>query len=208
MTAAKIGIVDYGLGNLTSVAGAVEKLGHDWQITSDPATLAACDKIILPGVGAFGDGIKNLHERDLVKPLTELALEKGKPILGICLGFQLIATGSEEFGDHEGLNWIEGRVRILVPDDPDLKVPHVGWNDLTQFGPSPIFEGIPDDALFYYVHSYYFDVADSAHVIGKCDYGREFVAAVNRDNIWGTQFHPEKSQQHGLTVLSNFLVNA
>ena len=203
-----IGIVDYGLGNLISVAGAVERLGHEWTITSDAAELGKASKLILPGVGAFGDGMRKLHERDLVNALTRMVMEEKKPVLGICLGFQLFGEGSEEFGDHEGLCWIKGRVYRLGPDDPSLRVPHVGWNELIQTAESPLFADVPDDALFYYVHSYRFNAAEDGIVVGECDYGGRFVAAVQRRNIWATQFHPEKSQQHGLTVMLNFLERA
>ena len=142
-----IGIVDYGLGNLTSVEGAVRHLGHEATVTSDPAVLAKADKLILPGVGAFGDGMRNLRERGLVEPLTEMVKGAGKPILGICLGFQLIARDSEEFGHHEGLGWVDGSVLRLAPADEDLRIPHVGWNDLIRTADCAMFDGLPDDAL-------------------------------------------------------------
>ncbi len=204
---ARIGIVDYGLGNLRSVAGAVDRLGHAPEVSADPGVLAACDKLILPGVGAFGDGMKNLRARGLAGALTELVAD-GKPILGICLGFQLIAEASEEFGTHEGLGWIKARVEKLAPDDAALRVPHVGWNELEQTAESPLYEGVPADALFYFVHSFRLVPDDEAIVIGRCDYGGPFVAAVADRNIHGVQFHPEKSQRHGLALLGNFLGHA
>ncbi len=201
---ATIGIVDYGLGNLRSVRGAVERLGHEAQVTADADALAAADRLILPGVGAFGDGMKNLRARGLDTALTALVRD-GKPILGICLGFQLLARGSTEFGEHEGLGWVPAHVERLAPADTTLRVPHVGWNDLEQTKASPLYDDVPAEALFYYVHSYRM-VADSDEiVVGRCDYGGPFVAAIAHGNIFGVQFHPEKSQAHGLTLLGNFL---
>ena len=199
-----VGIVNYGLGNLRSVAGAVIKLGHGPIISADPDELALTDKLILPGVGAFRDGMKNLHARGLVDPLSEM-VAAGKPLLGICLGFQLIAQESDEFGTCEGLGWVAARVRRLEPADQELRVPHVGWNDLEQCADSPLYRDVPADALFYFVHSYQLVPEDEGIVIGHCDYGGRFVAAIARDNICGVQFHPEKSQQHGLTLIDNFL---
>lgn len=199
-----IGIIDYGLGNLRSVAGAVAKVGYEPQITSDIGELRAADKLILPGVGAFGDGMKNLRDRGLVESLTRLVLEEKKPILGICLGAQLLARDSSEFGHHSGLGWIDAHVVKLAPAG-GLRVPHVGWNDCAQVRPSPLFAGIPPDALFYYVHSFHIVCADPSLVIGTADYGMTITGAVQSGNIFATQFHPEKSQQHGLQLLKNFL---
>jgi imidazole glycerol-phosphate synthase subunit HisH len=198
-------IIDYGLGNLRSVAGAVHRLGHQFRISRARVDLEAADRLILPGVGAFGDGMKNLHDLDLVALLGRLVLEEKKPILGICLGCQLLARESFEFGHHAGLGWIDASVIRLEPPDTDLRVPHVGWNDLLQTRPSSLWEGVPADALFYYVHSFHLQCRDEAVVTGECPYGNRFVAAVQKGNIHGTQFHPEKSQLHGLTVLRNFL---
>ncbi len=200
-----IGIIDYGLGNLTSVAGAVEKVGFEPKISGDSAVLGECDKLILPGVGAFGDGMRNLRERNLVEPLTELVIKAGKPILGICLGFQLLAKKSEEFGDHEGLGWIDAQVTSLQPGDKMLRIPHVGWNELYQSADCILFDDVPDESLFYYVHTYKMEPADPCVRIGECDYGGRFTAAVQSGSVFGTQFHPEKSQLHGLTLLRNFL---
>jgi imidazole glycerol-phosphate synthase subunit HisH len=198
------GIVDYGLGNLRSVAGAVERLGWTPVVTSDPAQLERCDKVLLPGVGAFGDGMRNLRNRGLVEPLTALALEERKPVLGLCLGAQLLVSESEEFGKHTGLGWIEGSVRRIEPGE-GLRVPHVGWNELRQTGESVLFEGVANSALFYYVHSFVIDPADRSVVKGETDYGRALTAVIERGNVYGTQFHPEKSQLDGLTLLGNFL---
>lgn len=166
------------------------------------------DKLILPGVGAFGDGMRNLRARGMVEPLTDLVLRERKPILGICLGAQLIAHDSDEFGRHQGLGWIAASVRRLAPDDDKLRIPHMGWNELFQTGESLLFDGVPDGSLFYYVHSFRLVAEDHAIVIGECDYGGRFAAAIQSGNIYATQFHPEKSQQHGLTLLGNFLAKA
>jgi len=203
-----IGIIDYGLGNLTSVAGAVAKVGFESVISADAKVLGKCDKLILPGVGAFGDGMKNLRDRGLVGPLTEYATKAGKPVLGICLGFQLLAKRSEEFGDHEGLGWIDAEVTAVEPGDPKLRVPHVGWNELYQCADCVLFDDVPNESLFYYVHSYALRPADRRIVVGECDYGGRFAAAVQSGSIFGTQFHPEKSQLHGLTLLKNFLARS
>ena len=200
-----VGIVDYGLGNLRSVAGAVERLGHNPVITSCVNKLTGADKLILPGVGAFGDGMDNLHDRGLVDPLNEIVLEQGAPIMGICLGAQLMALQGQEFGSRRGLGWIDGVVVGLEPEDTELRVPHVGWNDLIQIKGSILFTEIPEDALFYYVHSFHVQCADEELVYGECEYGQRFTAVFQKGNIFGTQFHPEKSQLHGLTVLRNFL---
>ena len=203
-----IGVVDYGVGNLTSVAGALRRLGVEPVVSADPATLRGADKLILPGVGAFGDGMRNLRERGLIELLNELVLEDRRPILGICLGSQLVTKESEEFGHHAGLGWIRARVRRLAPDQPSLGVPHMGWDDLAQVRDCPLFDGVPADALFYYVHSYRIDSDDVDAVVGTCDYGGQFAAVLWRQNIYATQFHPEKSQRHGLTLLRNFLERA
>lgn len=201
------GIVDYGLGNLRSVAGAVERVGWTPVVTGDPDRLADCDKLLLPGVGAFGDGMRNLWDRGLVEPLTAMVMEDGKPALGLCLGAQLLVTESEEFGMHAGLGWIEGTVRRLDPGE-GLRIPHVGWNELRQVGESVLFDGVDDGALFYYVHSFVIEPSERSVVKGETDYGRALTAVIEHDNVYGTQFHPEKSQLDGLTLLGNFLVRA
>lgn len=199
-----IAIIDYGLGNLRSVAGAVKKVGFEPIVSSRIEDLQAANKLILPGVGAFGDGMKNLRERGLVEPLTEIVVRGKKPILGICLGAQLLAKSSEEFGHHEGLGWVDASV-VKLTSEGGLRVPHVGWNDCIQVKHSALFEGVPQDALFYYVHSFHIACNDPELVIGECDYGMRVTAAVQHENIYATQFHPEKSQQYGLQLLKNFL---
>jgi glutamine amidotransferase len=203
-----IGIVDYGLGNLASLAGAVEKLGFEPVVTEELVVLEQAEKLILPGVGAFRDGMRNLHERGLVKVLGHLVHERRLPVLGICLGFQLLAQRSEEFGCHEGLGWLPARVRRLAPRDEGVRVPHVGWNGLEQRRDCILFADVAADSLFYYVHSYVLDDLAPQMVTGTCEHGETFVAVVQSGNIFGTQFHPEKSQRAGLKILSNFLTNA
>lgn len=197
-------IVDYGLGNLRSVAGAVERLGYEYLVTSEPDGVARAEKLILPGVGAFGDGMLNLRQRGLVEPLNELVLGERKPILGLCLGAQLLARESQEFGHHDGLGWIDASIE-RIPGGNGLRVPHVGWNELRQVRQSPLFRDIPEGALFYYVHSYHIVARDPEVVRGETDYGGRLVAVVEQGNIFGTQFHPEKSQLEGLKLLGNFL---
>lgn len=199
-----IAVIDYGLGNLTSVMGALNKLRYDAVVTRDPVVLGQAEKLILPGVGAFRDGMANLRALKLIEPLDRM-VQGGKPILGICLGAQLLTKASEEFGDHEGLGWVDAEVKRLRPEQADLRVPHVGWNELRQAKASPLFQGIGPAALFYYVHSYAIQANDPGIVIGTCDHGHGFVAALQSGRIYGTQFHPEKSQQDGLTLLRNFI---
>ena len=201
----RIAVIDYGLGNLRSVAGAVEKLGYEPIVSNDPEELARADKLILPGVGAFGDGMANLRRLRLIDPLTELVQKKKKPILGICLGAQLMGLDSQEFGSHEGLGWVKANVCRLEPSGRDFRIPHVGWNGLRLVGRTVLFEEIPGDALFYYVHSFRIACREHEIVMGECDYGVSFTAVFQAGNIFGTQFHPEKSQLHGLKLLGNFI---
>jgi glutamine amidotransferase len=198
-------IIDYGLGNLRSVAGAVERLGHTPLVSSDPADLDRADRLILPGVGAFGDGMRNLHALGLVGPLTQQVVADRKAVLGICLGAQLMARTSVEFGSHQGLGWIDAVVEPIRQVAPSLRVPHVGWNQLRQRRDDSLFTGIPDDALFYFVHSFHIRCADLEVVKGDCEYGEPLAAVIRQDNVCGTQFHPEKSQRHGLRLLENFM---
>jgi glutamine amidotransferase len=200
-------IVDYGMGNLRSVQKGFEKVGFEARVTDDPRIVAQADKLVLPGVGAFRDCMDNLREGGFVEPILR-HVESGRPFLGICLGLQLLFTESEEFGRHAGLNIIPGRV-VRFPADMHqqgelLKVPHMGWNQLTIRRPAPVFAGIEDGTSVYFVHSYYVVPDDRNVVAATADYGHTFCAAVWRDNVMATQFHPEKSQRVGLRILKNF----
>ena len=202
-----IAIIDYGLSNLKSVAAAVEKVGFEAVVTSDLKELGSAEKLILPGVGAFGDGIRNLRERGLDDILETLVLKEKKPILGICLGAQLLCCESFEFGHHQGLGWIDASVVRLEPGG-DLRVPHVGWNAVKQIRECPLFEDVPDETLFYFVHSYHMQCRNAENSVGECRYGIPFTAVIQQGNVYATQFHPEKSQMFGLKLLKNFLEKA
>ena len=197
-----IAVIDYQMGNLRSVQKALEKIGHPATITGDPADLARADKIVLPGVGGFGDAIAELKRRELVEPIRE-AVFAGKPFLGICLGLQLLFDVGYEDGEHEGLGILRGKVvRFELP--PPAKVPHMGWNQATILRRAPILEGIADGTYFYFVHSYYVVPVDKSVVAIETDYHGPFCSMVWRDNLFATQFHPEKSQADGLRLLRNF----
>jgi glutamine amidotransferase len=198
-------ILDYGVGNLKSVHKALERIGAEAVVTSEPAALEAARGVVLPGVGAFGDAMKNLDRRGLVAPLLN-QVQRGKPLLGICLGMQLLFDESEEMGRHPGLGLLPGNV-VRFPDDT-LSVPHVGWNQLRRASTasaSPILDGIPDGAYAYFVHSYYVVPKEPEDVAAATDYGPEFASVVRRGSIWGAQFHPEKSQEVGLALLDNYV---
>ncbi|RIK81721.1 MAG: imidazole glycerol phosphate synthase subunit HisH [Planctomycetota bacterium] len=197
-----IAIIDYQMGNLRSVQKAFERVGHAAEITADPQALVRADRVVLPGVGAFADAIGELRRRDLVGPIRDV-VEAGKPFLGICLGLQLLFEVSYEDGQHRGLGILSGEVRRFeVP--PQYKVPHMGWNRVTFRRRAPIFAGIDDGAHFYFVHSYYVVPRDASVVDGEASYPEPFCATVWRENLFATQFHPEKSQVAGLRVLKNF----
>lgn len=194
------------MGNLRSVAGAVEKIGHVPVVSSDPAELGACDKLILPGVGAFPDAMANLNSRALVAALDAMVRTDQKPILGICLGAQLLARSSTEFVLTSGLGWIDAAVECIAdPSVSGLLVPHVGWNGVVARRDCVLFRDVPEDALFYYVHSYRIGLDDGKAVVGECIYGPAFASVLAKGNVYGTQFHPEKSQRHGLRLLANFV---
>lgn len=198
-------VIDYGLGNIHSVIGAVEKLGFQAISSSKTEDFEKANKLILPGVGAFSDGMANLRNLGLIEPLTRLVVKEKKPLLGICLGCQLLCKESFEFGHHQGLGWIDASVIKLVQKDSEHRIPHVGWDDLDQVKESPLLTDVPKKALFYYTHSFQVTCHDRSIVLGTCDYGQVFDAAVQQGNIFGTQFHPEKSQADGLRLLKNFL---
>jgi glutamine amidotransferase len=198
---ADIVIIDYGMGNLRSVQKAFENIGESAVISNDLSLIQNASKLVLPGVGAFKDAMHNLRELGLIDVLNNEVIRNKKPFLGICLGMQLIATKSYEFGETQGLGWIDAEITRFA--STELKIPHVGWNNVKFSNPSPLFKNIPDDSDFYFVHSYYFD-ADRTYATGICDYGTEFIASVQHENIFATQFHPEKSQTHGLKIIENF----
>jgi len=199
-----IGIVDYNMGNLASVINAFAKVGVDATLESNPTKLAQYDKLILPGVGAFGDAMEHLKENGMDEAVIAYA-KTGKPLLGICLGMQLLFESSEEFGTHKGLGLIPGKVVAFdeAKFDHPQKVPHMGWNELFVQKESPLFNGLQKDFYLYFVHSYH-AVCDDAYAIGKTHYGYAFVSAVQNANIYGIQPHPEKSHENGLTIIENF----
>jgi glutamine amidotransferase len=197
-----ITIVDYGMGNLRSVQKGFERVGAKAVIATAPREVASAERLVLPGVGAFRDAISELRRKDLVAPVLD-HIAAGKPFLGICLGQQLLFEESDEGGLYEGLGVLRGRVERF-PEQPGFKVPHMGWNRLERSGSCPVFSGIPDDAYFYFVHSYYVVPEEDSVVAARTKYIIPFVSAVARDNVFAVQFHPEKSQRHGLSLLKNF----
>ncbi len=197
-----IAIIDYGMGNLRSVQKAIEAVGHEATVSSDPELIRRASKVILPGVGAFADAIAQLRQTGLGEAFTE-AVRAGKPCLGVCLGLQLLFDASEEDGEHTGLGLIPGRV-VRFRSEPGLKVPHMGWNTLQVRRPNPLLEGMEIDASVYFVHSYYARPADPDHIVAESDHPGPFAAMVARDNLIATQFHPEKSQRVGLAMYANF----
>ncbi len=208
-------IIDYGSGNLHSAQKAFEKAARNAGIskkvlvTADPDAILAADHIVLPGVGAFGDCKTGLvNSTGLIEALEEAVRRKGRPFLGICVGMQLLAERGLEHGIHEGLGWLAGEVRAIAPNDPSLKIPHMGWNTLDISREHALLQDIPtgkNGLHAYFVHSYHFVSTSEDDVVATCDYGGPVVAMVGRDNIAGTQFHPEKSQKLGLALIANFL---
>ena len=202
-----IAIIDYGMGNLRSVQKGFERVGCEAVVTADPRVVLEADRIVLPGVGAFPDCMRNLEEGGFIEPLLRV-IREGRPFLGICLGLQLLFTESDEFGTHKGLDVIPGRV-VRFPDGMEengekLKIPHMGWNQLAIGRRPPAFAGIRENANFYFVHSFYVVPEDTGVVATTTTYGMEFCSAIWKDNIVATQFHPEKSQEKGLQILKNF----
>lgn len=202
-----IAIIDYGMGNLRSVQKGFEKVGFDAIVTSDPSVLLDAERVVLPGVGAFRDCMRNLEAGGFVEPIRRV-IREGRPFLGICLGLQLLFTESEEFGLHRGLDVIPGRV-VRFPDGmkeggEKLAVPHMGWNQISFKQRPPVFAGIEEGANVYFVHSYYVVPDDPAVVATTTSYGIDFCSSICRDNVVATQFHPEKSQDVGLRILKNF----
>ena len=201
-----IAIVDYGMGNLRSVHKAFEMVGHKAMVTRDPKEIDRATHVVLPGVGAFGDCMDNLIRYQLDEPIRR-AIHDGKPFLGICLGLQLLFTESEEFGTHEGLKILPGKIR-RIPNpsgsSEGFKIPHMGWNTISIRQPSPILDGIASDSFVYFVHSYYVVPDNQDVTCTVTEYGVPFVSSVWKDNIFATQFHPEKSQRVGLQLFRNF----
>jgi imidazole glycerol-phosphate synthase subunit HisH len=210
-----VAIVDYQSGNLHSAAKAFERAARESavpaeiRVTPDPAEVLRADRIVLPGVGAFGDCYRGLNDTEgMIDALREAVMERGRPFFGICVGMQLLADRGLEHGVHRGLGWIAGEVEVIRPSDKNLKIPHMGWNTLSQLRSHPLLEGIrsgPEGWHAYFVHSYCFQPSEPADVVAQADYGGEITALVARDNIAGSQFHPEKSQKLGIRLISNFL---
>lgn len=207
-----VALIDYGSGNLRSAAKALERAaaGHDTAVevlvTADADAVRRADRIVLPGVGAFADCMGGLAAvPGMREALEETVVRGGRPFLGVCVGMQLLAARGLEFGIHAGLGWLPAEVRPLEPADPALKIPHMGWNELVVERPHPVLAGLPADPHAYFVHSYRMVCAEASHVLATAEYGGAFPAVVGRDNIIGTQFHPEKSQEVGLALIANFL---
>lgn len=208
-----VAIVDYGSGNLRSAAKAFERavneagLADKVMVTRDPYAVRLADRVVLPGVGAFADCKRGLWAVDgMAEAIREHVTDKGNPFFGICVGMQLMATTGLEHGETDGFGWIAGNVDKITPTDSALKIPHMGWNELiVPENPHPLFDGIDSGMHVYFVHSYHLDAEDPAQVLATTDYGGPITAAVGRDNMIGTQFHPEKSQAAGLRLISNFL---
>lgn len=200
-----IAIIDYGMGNVRSLMNAFEYIGEDATVTADPDELEAADRLVLPGVGAFGDAMQAIDAKGLRPVLNRLALEIRKPVLGVCLGMQLFARRSHEHGVHEGLGWLDAEIMPLEVAPP-AKVPHVGWNAVSFAADEWLFKGLPSgESDYYFVHSYHMVCDDPADLIATTDHGGPVTAAVRRGNLVATQFHPEKSQDNGLQLLQNWL---
>ncbi|MCH6588296.1 MAG: imidazole glycerol phosphate synthase subunit HisH [Proteobacteria bacterium] len=208
-----VAIIDYGSGNLRSAAKSFERaareagLDIEVLVTADPEAVRAAERVVLPGVGAFGDCRAGLHGLPgMVEALEAAVIGRGRPFFGICVGMQLMAAVGREHGAHAGLGWVPGEVTALAPSDPALKIPHMGWNSLEILESGhPVLEGLGPDAYVYFVHGYQFRPDSPEHLLARVDYGGPVAAAVGRDNLFGTQFHPEKSQAAGLAIIGNFL---
>ncbi|MGE5473216.1 MAG: imidazole glycerol phosphate synthase subunit HisH [Ignavibacteriales bacterium] len=202
-----IAIIDYGMGNVQSVYNTLDYIGEDAIITSDRKEIDNASHIILPGVGAFGDAMENLKQRGLAEVLDNQVIKKGKPFLGICLGMQLLAKVGHEHGHSEGLGWFEAEVvKFDFTNTEKMKIPHVGWDDINVKTQHPLFNKLKEgEFTFYFVHSFHMVCKEQKDIVATCDYGYEFTAIVGKDNIFATQFHPEKSQQNGLQIIENFV---
>jgi glutamine amidotransferase len=197
-------IIDYGMGNLRSVFNAFHQVGSEATISRDPNDLRKATKIVLPGVGAFGDAMKNLTEMGFLDVLHDEVKHKGKPFLGICLGMQLLATTGTEHGHCQGFDWIPGKVVRIEGEKSGVRIPHIGWNDVRLVKREGLYRNLSDPQAFYFVHSYVLVPDDESVISGMCEYGDNFVASIEKDNIYAIQFHPEKSHKIGLNVLKNF----
>tara|TARA_Y100001934_G_C12262743_1_gene730869 strand:+ start:628 stop:1260 length:633 start_codon:yes stop_codon:yes gene_type:complete len=200
-----VAIVDYGLCNLDSITRAIEECGGTPTVANEPGPLEAADLLVLPGVGAFPRAIANLKNRGLAEALCDKVADGMTPLLGICLGMQLLADGSVEFGGAAGLGLVPGQVEALVPEEPDERVPHIGWNELQRHAESPLLRDVPQEKDFYFVHGFHMVCSEASDVVATTPYCGGFVSMVQRGNIFGTQFHPEKSQRAGFALLRNFL---
>jgi len=198
-------IIDYGMGNLLSVQRAFEKCGSDAVIIDNPLELRDAERIVLPGVGAFPDAMDNLRKNGWIEELNRAVLEKETPVLGICLGMQLLADKGYEVRECDGLGYIPGEIIRFTQTQEKERIPHVGWNEILKREDSPLFDGIADGTNYYFVHSYHFRVANEENIATVTPYCGEFVSSVIKDNIVGTQFHPEKSQKAGFKLIKNFL---
>ena len=200
-----LAIVDYRMGNLNSVKKKLDRLKTTVSITSNLRDIVKADKIILVGVGHFAKAMKNIKELDLLDALNEVVIVKKKPVLGICLGMQLMAKDSEE-GKTEGLGWLDANVRKMQVDDTlKFKIPHTGWNKVIQSKKSHLMKGIPESSEFYFVHSYYFKSNETSNILNETEYCFKFTSAIEKDNIFGVQYHPEKSHDVGEVLLKNFI---
>jgi glutamine amidotransferase len=200
-----ITIIDYGMGNLGSIANMFRKIGVETVISSDISVIAKADKLVLPGVGAFDNGMRNLAERGLIEPLNDLVKDKRKPVIGLCLGMQLLANNSEE-GNLPGLGWVDAGVVKFNFDDENknLKIPHMGWNTISKFQYHPLLEDFEAEARFYFVHAFHLVCKNEEDIIARTEYGYLFPSIIAKDNIIGVQFHPEKSHKFGMKLLKNF----
>jgi glutamine amidotransferase len=200
-----IALIDYGIGNLRSVEKALAAAGAEVRLTEDPAVILKAEKVVLPGVGAFGDGINGLRHRKLVGVVCEV-VQRGVPLLGICVGMQLLFDASEEMGEHTGLGLLPGRVKLFRQDlSQHLKVPQTGWNELLQEQPTPLLAGLAPGSYAYFNHSYYCAAANPGDILASTEYGMRYASVVGRGRLYGVQFHPEKSQAVGLQILRNFV---
>lgn len=198
-------IINYGMGNLKSVRNAFEVLGASVEVVDSPREMNHVNRIVLPGVGAFGDAMHNLRTMGWVDALEKEVRQKQKPFLGLCLGIQVLATTGTEHGHFEGLNWIPGTVKRIKPADPTLRIPHIGWNDVEIVRDDGLYQGLGKKQAFYFVHSYVICPEDPTVITGLCEYGTRFCASLQFQNIMATQYHPEKSHKTGLAMLKNFL---